>query len=85
MVKFGSVVCQCKESVDRDNNPFACYVEGSHMDSEDLHSSNWAEFGADYVGAAFHGGIFGKGQVLYGSRRTYLKSSAIAAPMTVLL
>ncbi|EMS77579.1 restriction endonuclease subunit S [Desulfotignum phosphitoxidans] len=77
MVKFGDVVRQCKESVDRDNNPFERYVEGGHMDSEDIHINRWGEFGIDYVGPAFHR-IFRKGQVLYGSRRTYLKKVAIA-------
>lgn len=77
MVKFGDVVRQCKESVDRDNNPFERYVEGGHMDSEDIHINRWGEFGVDYVGPAFHR-IFRKGQVLYGSRRTYLKKVAIA-------
>lgn len=77
MVKFGDVVRQCKESVDRDNNPFERYVEGGHMDSENLHIHRWGEFGVDYVGPAFHR-IFRKGQVLYGSRRTYLKKVAIA-------
>jgi type I restriction enzyme S subunit len=52
-------------------------VEGGHMDSEDIHINRWGEFGIDYVGPAFHR-IFRKGQVLYGSRRTYLKKVAIA-------
>lgn len=77
VVKFGDVVRQCKESVDRENNPFERYVEGGHMDSEDPHIHRWGEFGVDYVGPAFHR-IFRKGQVLYGSRRTYLKKVAIA-------
>ena len=76
MVKFGDVVRQCKESVDRDNNPFERYVEGGHMDSEDIHLRRWGEFGVDYVGPAFHR-IFRKSQVLYGSRRTYLKKIAM--------
>jgi type I restriction enzyme S subunit len=77
MVKFGDVVRQCKEKVDRDNNPFERYVEGGHMDSENIHIRRWGEFGTDYVGPAFHR-IFRKGQVLYGSRRTYLKKVAVA-------
>jgi len=77
MVKFGDVVRQCKEKVNRENNPFERYVEGGHMDSEDIHIRRWGEFGEDYVGPAFHR-IFRKGQVLYGSRRTYLKKVAVA-------
>lgn len=76
-VSFGAVVRQCKESVDRENNPFDRYVEGGHMDSENIHISRWGSFGNDYVGPAFHR-IFRKGQVLYGSRRTYLKKVAVA-------
>lgn len=76
-VAFGDVVQQCKESVDRDKNPFKRYVEGGHMDSDSIHLRRWGEFGIDYVGPAFHR-IFRKGQVLYGSRRTYLKKVAIA-------
>lgn len=76
-VKFGDVVRLCKEKVDRDNNPFERYVEGGHMGSEDVHIRRWGEFGEDYVGPAFHR-IFRKGQILYGSRRTYLKKVAVA-------
>ena len=77
IVKFGDVVRQCKESVDRKKNFFDRYIEGGHMNSEDIHIHRWGEFGSDYVGPAFHR-IFRKGQVLYGSRRTYLKKVAIA-------
>ena len=71
------MVCLCKQKVDRDNNPFERYVEGGHMDSENIHIRRWGEFGEDYVGPAFHR-IFRKGQILYGSRRTYLKKVAVA-------
>lgn len=77
VVKFGDIVRQCKESVDRNCNPFERYVEGNHMDSENIHLRRWGNFGNDYVGPAFHR-IFRKGQVLYGSRRTYLKKVSIA-------
>ncbi len=77
LVKFGDVVRQCKESVDRNNNSFDRYIEGGHMNSENIHIRRWGEFGSDYVGPAFHR-IFRKGQVLYGSRRTYLKKVAVA-------
>ena len=77
LMNFGDVVRQCKETVDRENNPFERYVEGGHMDSENIHIKRWGEFGEDYVGPAFHR-IFRKGQVLYGSRRTYLEKVALA-------
>lgn len=77
VVRFGEITKQCKETVDRDNNPFERYVEGGHMDSENLRITRWGVFGEDYVGPAFHR-IFRKGQILYGSRRTYLKKIAVA-------
>ncbi len=69
MVKFGDVVGQYKQSVARDNNPFERYEEGGHMGRENIDMRRWGEFGASYVGPAFHR-IFRKGQVLCGSRRT---------------
>ncbi len=77
IVRFGEIAKQCKDSVDRENNPFERYVEGGHMDTENLRIMRWGEFGDHYVGPAFHR-IFRKGQILYGSRRTYLKKVAVA-------
>lgn len=78
MVRFGDIAKQCKESIDRENNPFSRYIEGGHMDSEHLTIRRWGEFSEDYVGPAFHR-VFRKGQILYGSRRTYLKKVAVAS------
>ena len=47
------------------------------MDSEDLTLRRWGYFATDDVGPAFVR-IFQPGQVLYGSRRTYLKKVAVA-------
>lgn len=77
IVKFGEIAQECKEKVDRENNPFEYYVAGGDMDSESLVIRRWGVFGEDYVGPAFHR-VFRKGQILYGSRRTYLKKVAIA-------
>ncbi len=77
IVKFGDVAQECKEKVDRENNPFERYIAGGDMDSESLRLRRWGIFGEDYVGPAFHR-IFRKGQILYGSRRTYLKKVAVA-------
>lgn len=76
-LKFGDIAKQCKESVDRENNPFSRYIEGGHMTTEDLRIKQFGIFGDSYVGPAFHR-VFRKGQILYGSRRTYLKKVAIA-------
>ena len=76
-VKFGDIVKDVKFNVDRDNNPYEFYVAGDHMDSEDLNIRRRGRFATDDVGPAFTR-IFKKGQVLYGSRRTYLKKVAVA-------
>jgi type I restriction enzyme S subunit len=76
-LRFGDVARQCKKSVDRENNPFDKYIEGGHIASEDLRIKSFGVFSENYVGPAFHR-IFEKGNILYGSRRTYLKKIAIA-------
>lgn len=77
VINFNEICSQSKESVDRDNNPYERYVEGGHLNKEDIFIRSWGVFGDHYVGPAFHR-IFTKGQVLYGSRRTYLKKVALA-------
>lgn len=76
-VKFGDIVNDVKEKVDRDNNPYEYYVAGDHMDSDDLTIRRKGRFATDDVGPAFIM-LFKKGQVLYGSRRTYLRKIAVA-------
>ena len=75
--RFGAIVKEVKINVNRDNNPYEFYVAGDHMDSEDLIIRRKGRFLTDDVGPAFTR-IFHPGQVLYGSRRTYLKKVAIA-------
>lgn len=76
-VRFGEVARQRKKNVDRENNPFEKYVEGGHLASEDLRVKCFGVFSEAYVGPAFHR-IFERGDILYGSRRTYLKKVAVA-------
>ena len=76
-VKFGDIVREIKENVDRANNPYEYYVAGDHMDSEDFQIHRKGRFATDDVGPAFIR-IFRPGQVLYGSRRTYLKKVCVA-------
>ena len=76
-VRFGDVVREVKEKIDRDNNPYEYYVAGDHMDSEDLKIRRRGRFDTDDVGPAFIR-VFKPGQVLYGSRRTYLKKVCYA-------
>ena len=77
VVKFGDIVRDIKINVDRTNNSYEHYVAGDHMDSEDLTIHRCGNFATDDVGPAFTR-IFKPGQILYGSRRTYLKKVAVA-------
>ena len=76
-VKFGDVVRQVKERVDPETSGLERYVAGDHMDTDDLRIRRWGEIGSGYLGPAFHM-RFRPGQVLYGSRRTYLRKVAVA-------
>jgi type I restriction enzyme S subunit len=76
-VKFGAVAIQQKTSVDRDKTDLTFYVKGEHMGSQDLHLREWGELTDEYLGPAFIR-FFEKGDILYGSRRTYLRKVVIA-------
>lgn len=76
-VKFGDVVKEVKVNINRTQNPYEFYVAGDHMDSEDLTIRRKGQFATDDVGPAFTR-LFKPGQILYGSRRTYLKKVAVA-------
>ncbi len=75
--KFGDLVKEVKNKIDRNNNPYEYYVAGDHMDTEDLTIRRRGRFATDDVGPAFIR-EFKPGQILYGSRRTYLKKVAVA-------
>ena len=74
---FGDIVKEIKEKVDRSNNPYEYYVAGEHMDTDELHLLRRGCFEGSDVGPAFIR-IFKLGQILYGSRRTYLRKVAVA-------
>lgn len=77
LCKFGDVAIQQKQSVDREKTNLTHYVKGEHMGSEDLHLREWGELSDEYLGPAFIR-KFEKGDILYGSRRTYLRKVVIA-------
>lgn len=77
LTKFGDVAIQQKGTVDRENTELTRYIQGGHMNSEDLHIRNWGNLTDEYLGPAFIR-KFEKGDILYGSRRTYLRKVAIA-------
>lgn len=76
-INFGKVAIQQKKSVDRENTHLTRYVKGEHMGSEDVHLREWGELTDEYLGPAFIR-YFDEGDILYGSRRTYLKKVVIA-------
>lgn len=75
--KFGEVAIQTREVVDVENTNLTRYVAGEHMISEDIHLRKWGNVGDGYLGPAFIR-RFSMGDILYGSRRTYLKKVALA-------
>lgn len=74
---FGDLVREVKEKVDRQNNPYEFFIAGDHMDTDELHLLRRGTFDGSDVGPAFIR-IFKPGQILYGSRRTYLRKVAVA-------
>lgn len=78
LVKFGDIAIQQKQSVNRDKTELTKYVKGEHMGSEDLHLREWGELTDEYLGPAFIR-KFELGDILYGSRRTYLRK-VVTAP-----
>lgn len=76
-VRFGDVVRQVKDRVDPETAGLDRYVAGEHMDTDNLRIRRCGTVGDGYLGPAFHM-RFRPGQVLYGSRRTYLRKIAIA-------
>lgn len=77
LVKFGDIAIQQKKTVDRDNTELTRYVKGEHMYSEDIHLREWGELKDEYLGPAFIR-KFEEGDILYGSRRTYLRKVVVA-------
>ena len=75
--KFGDVVREIKINIDRNNNPYEYYIAGEHMDTNELHLQRRGTFEGSDVGPAFIR-LFKPGQILYGSRRTYLRKVAVA-------
>lgn len=76
-VRFGDVVRQVKDRVDPESAGLDRYIAGEHMDTDDLKLRRWGDVGDGYLGPAFQM-RFRPGQVLYGSRRTYLRKVAVA-------
>lgn len=76
-VCFGDVVRQSKVTIEPRKTETQRYVGGEHMDTDRLRIARWGSVNDGYLGPAFHR-YFKPGQVLYGSRRTYLRKVAVA-------
>lgn len=76
-VKFGDVVQEIKINIDRATDDHEFFIAGEHMDSCNIHITRRGRFSESDVGPAFTR-LFRPGQVLYGSRRTYLKKVSVA-------
>lgn len=73
--------CDVTDKLMRKIDPISYGLEkiigGEHLNSEDLKIRTWDTVGKDPLGPAFHV-LFKSGDILYGSRRTYLKKVALA-------
>lgn len=75
-VRFSEVVRQVKDRVNPETAGLERFVAGEHMETDDLKIRRWGTIGESDLGPAFHM-RFRPGQVLYGSRRTYLRKVAL--------
>jgi len=76
-VSLGELAAASKEKVDPSGGSVERFVAGEHMDTDDLKIHRWGDPTAVDLGPAFHR-RFRPDQVLYGSRRTYLRKVAVA-------
>ena len=74
---LGDIARASKEKVDPTVGSVDRFVAGEHMDTDDLKIHRWGDVAEVDLGPAFHR-RFHPGQVLYGSRRTYLRKVAVA-------
>lgn len=75
--RFDKLALQKKNLIDRNNSELTKYIKGEHMGSEDIHIRKWGDLADEYLGPAFRT-RFEPGDILYGSRRTYLRKVAVA-------
>jgi restriction endonuclease S subunit len=75
-VRFGDVTKKISKIVDQRNCDLDRFVAGGHMQTDDFRIKEWGTIDEGYLGPAFNH-KFTKGQILYGSRRTYLRKVSI--------
>lgn len=76
-VKYCDVVDKIMRRIDPINYGLEKIVAGENLESEDFKIRTWGTVGKDFLGPAFHV-LFKPGDILYGSRRTYLRKVALA-------
>lgn len=73
--------CDVTEKLMRKIDPLTFGIErivaGENLESEDFKIRTWQKVGEGYLGPAFHV-LFKTGDILYGSRRTYLRKVSLA-------
>lgn len=73
--------CDVTEKLTRKIDPLTHGIErivaGENLESEDFKIRTWHKIGEGYLGPAFHV-LFKQGDILYGSRRTYLRKVSLA-------
>lgn len=73
--------CDVTEKLMRKIDPLTYGIErivaGENLESENFKIRTWQKIGDGYLGPAFHV-LFRKGDILYGSRRTYLRKVSLA-------
>lgn len=74
--RFGNLVENIKENIDPTQSNLKFFIAGEHMQTENFKIISFGIIGSEYLGPAFHR-KFKKSQILYGSRRTYLKKVSI--------
>lgn len=76
-VNYCDVTQKLTRRIDPVNYGIERIVAGENLESEDFKIRTWRTVGKDFLGPAFHV-LFLAGDILYGSRRTYLKKVALA-------
>lgn len=73
--------CDCVNKLLRRTNPVEDGIErivaGENLESQDFKIRTWGTVGKDFLGPAFHV-MFEPGDILFGSRRTYLRKVSFA-------
>ena len=76
-VKWKDCVKKLNRKIDPVKEGIERIVAGGNLETEDFQIRTWGTVGEDFLGPAFHM-LFESGDILYGSRRTYLKKVAVA-------